>query len=51
MALDHRYAIDMSHSIEVSLHQERDCRFVIEFGAGIHALTGDEAPSLATAPG
>jgi uncharacterized OsmC-like protein len=36
----------MTENTHVVLRQERDFRFAIDFGAGIPALYGDEAPPL-----
>lgn len=36
----------MSNEIEVTLKQEKDFRFAIEFGGAIPVLHGDEAPPL-----
>ncbi len=36
----------MSNEIEVTLKQEKDFRFAIEFGGGMPVLHGDEAPPL-----
>ncbi len=36
----------MAHAITVSLKQEKDFRFAIEFGEGIPVLHGDETPPL-----
>ena len=41
----------MAHAITISLKQEKDFRFAIEFGDGVPVLYGDETPPLGAGSG